>query len=172
MSLTKQDSGHLVYGRLPKRLYCIELWDNISKQHGIEDWNLVFTNRSKVTAGRCIYHKKTIEVAHFLIKNNNKETIRQTLLQEIAHALLPGHGHDRLWKRKCAELGIKSHRCYDSNTMQGAIKREPKYKAICCNCSSVHTRAYVPKGSYLCNKEKSCRKYILEFKKKEAISKK
>jgi hypothetical protein len=34
-----------------------------------------------------------------------------TLLHEIAHALLPQHVHNRVWKWKCREIGGTGERC-------------------------------------------------------------
>jgi predicted SprT family Zn-dependent metalloprotease len=46
--------------------------------------------------GLCLYEPKAIELSLHFIERNAEDVIRDTLLHEIAHALVgPGHGHDR-----------------------------------------------------------------------------
>ena len=49
---------------------------------------------------------------HF-IERNAEEDVLDTILHEIAHALVgTGHGHDEVWKAKCREIGAKPEPCY------------------------------------------------------------
>src|SRR5947209_15308840 len=78
--------------------------------HGLDGWTFAF-NRRKRAMGYCYYGSKTVELSVYFVESNPDAVIRDTLLHEIAHALVgPEHGHDRAWKEKCLELGAKPER--------------------------------------------------------------
>ena len=61
--------------------------------HNLPDWSFAF-NRRKQALGLCVYHRKCIELSVYFVKRNSHEEILDTILHEIAHALVgPGHGH-------------------------------------------------------------------------------
>jgi hypothetical protein len=46
------------------------------------------------------------------VDRNGAEEIVDTILHEIAHALVgPRHGHDTVWKAKCTDIGARPERC-------------------------------------------------------------
>src|SRR5436190_24197018 len=97
------------------RLAC-ELLDS----YGLQDWSFAF-NRRKRDMGLCLYGSRVIQLSmHFILLNDNV-AVRDTLLHEIAHALVgPGHGHDVVWKRKCLRIGARPERlCKDVNMPEG-----------------------------------------------------
>ena len=50
--------------------------------------------------------KKKISFSRNFIKNSSKEDIQDTILHEIAHAIVgPKHGHDKVWKAMASKLG-------------------------------------------------------------------
>ena len=56
-------------------------------------------------------HLSSAEGSYILMKfliNYMPESISDTILHEIAHALTQGAGHGPRWKRKCIEIGAKS----------------------------------------------------------------
>ena len=69
-------------------------------RHGLHGWAFRF-NRCKQAMGLCVYHRRSIELSiYFVERDNPVEEIRDTILHEIAHALVgPGHGHDKVWKK-------------------------------------------------------------------------
>ena len=83
------------------------------QEHGLVGWIYTRNNRLTKTAGRCRYGYRIIELSGWLLDNNTEEEIMQTLLHEIAHALTKGHGHDRVWKAKCIEIGGKGLTYYN-----------------------------------------------------------
>jgi predicted SprT family Zn-dependent metalloprotease len=108
--------------------------------HGLQDWSFAF-NRRKQEMGLCRFDSKRIELSIYFIERNSDDAVRDTLLHEIAHALVgPGHGHDRLWRQKCHEIGAKPERvCHEVNMPEGA------WQATCGNCGMIHHRHRRPK---------------------------
>jgi predicted SprT family Zn-dependent metalloprotease len=117
--------------------------------HNLADWSFAL-NRGKRTMGLCLYATRTIALSSHFVERNCDEVIRDTLLHEIAHALVgPGHGHDRIWKRKCLEIGAKPERLsYEVNMPEG------RWQARCGQCGQLHHRHRKPKwmkGWYCCH---------------------
>ena len=85
---------------------------DLMAHHGLVGWSFHF-NRCKTSLGLCVYHRRIIELSIYLVeRDNSAEEIRDTILHEIAHALVGArHGHDRVWKRKCVEIGARPMRC-------------------------------------------------------------
>src|SRR6266849_4598630 len=108
--------------------------------HGLHDWSFAF-NRRKQEMGLCYFGSKCIELSVHFIERNDDEVIRDTLLHEIAHALVvPGHGHGPCWKQKCLEIGARPERlCFDVNMPEG------RWQATCGSCGMLHHRHRRPK---------------------------
>lgn len=133
--------------------------------HGLTDldWRFGF-NDHKRTLGMCYYKKKRIEVSQELVRSGNVEQIRETILHEIAHALVGPHkAHGQEWRAMAIKVGAKPVACAD-----GAVPptgRGAKYKAD-CPCGIPHYRYRKPKrpdGKFYC--VKAGRKAgFLEFK--------
>lgn len=54
--------------------------------------------------GYCEYKTKCIFISNWHCKINTDYEVKRTIIHEIAHALLQGHGHDSIWKRKFESL--------------------------------------------------------------------
>ena len=68
---------------------------------------------AKAIFGRCSYSQKTILISKPIAELNEEADVRDTILHEIAHALVGmGHGHDQEWKRMAIVIGCKPERCY------------------------------------------------------------
>ena len=62
--------------------------------------------------GRCYYNKAIVLELHYVLISEMQE-IRNTLLHEIAHALLdPNVGHRLEWQLKAKELGVTWTKAY------------------------------------------------------------
>ena len=108
-------------------------------KHGLHDWAFAF-NRRKRSLGFCRYEARTIELSVFLVERNGEAEIRDTLLHEIAHALVgPGHGHGSVWKRKCLEIGATPQRCGQADMPEG------RWRARCGGCGKGFHRYRRPK---------------------------
>ena len=68
---------------------------------------------AKVRAGACFFRERKISFSRNFIKKSSKEDIQDTILHEIAHALVgPKHGHNKVWKEMALKLGCSAKRCH------------------------------------------------------------
>jgi uncharacterized protein (UPF0335 family) len=91
-----------------------KLTKDLMKKHGLvkDGWTFRFSKGTNCF-GQCRYgtfgkkqvYKQEISISEPLSKVNTLERVKMTVLHEIAHALTKGHGHDRVWQRKCIEIG-------------------------------------------------------------------
>lgn len=103
---------------------------SLMELHGLKNWAFKFDS-AKRRFGQCNYTSKIISLSAPLVELNEFKEVRNTILHEIAHALVePKHGHDHVWKRKALEIGCDGSRCYDSTV----VKPKKKYRGECKNC--------------------------------------
>jgi predicted SprT family Zn-dependent metalloprotease len=108
--------------------------------HGFAGWSFGF-NQRKRSMGLCRSARKTIELSIHLVYRNGSTEIRDTILHEIAHALVgQEHGHDAVWKAKCQEIGATPRRCGHSDMPQG------NWQARCGSCRNLFSRHRRPKA--------------------------
>lgn len=82
----------------------------IMSQHGLiqRGWTFKINNRFTRTLGCCTYSKKLIEIAGDHIRFDAYDSILDTLLHEIAHALVgAGEGHNKVWQNMAIRIGAK-----------------------------------------------------------------
>ena len=77
---------------------------NLMNEHGLEDWEFDWSNRV-ANFGDCSFHRRRIRLSRKMAAIRDIDATRNTILHEIAHALTPGHKHDRVWKLKAIEVG-------------------------------------------------------------------
>lgn len=104
---------------------------SLMDQHGLDAWKLRLSN-ANTRLGSCAYHTQTIRLSRHLLQHNAWEQVRDTILHEIAHALVgPRHGHDAVWKAKASVLGATPRSC----TRRGEVNMPaPGWIAWCPNC--------------------------------------
>jgi predicted SprT family Zn-dependent metalloprotease len=108
-------------------------------QHGLKGWSFDF-NRHKRTLGVCRYEARAIELSVYLVYHNGPDEVRDTILHEIAHALVgPGHGHDAVWKAKAVEIGARPRSCGDAEMPRG------RWQAQCPRCGQDFSRHRRPR---------------------------
>lgn len=103
-------------------------------KHGLHGWRFEFDNARR-RFGCCRYYDKTITLSKSITLMNS-ESVENTILHEIAHALTPGHHHGPVWRAKAIEIGCDGKRCYSTEISTPAAK----YVAECPKCKHVHTR--------------------------------
>lgn len=80
-------------------------------RHGLTGWSLRLSSARR-RLGSCAYHTRTIRLSRYLLTDNRWPQVHDTLLHEIAHALVgPNHGHDRVWKQMAVKLGAAPRSC-------------------------------------------------------------
>ena len=96
-------------------------------EHGLDRWSFQFDNATK-RAGCCYYDKGIISLSQHFAMKAAKHEVRNTILHEIAHALVGrGHHHNAIWKAKAVEIGSTGERCHDIKFMP------PRYIMKCEN---------------------------------------
>lgn len=100
-------------------------------ENGLQDWNIkIETAYSR--AGVCFHYEKEIRLSEQYIAKVPDEEVLDTILHEIAHAILPiGHGHDDVWRTTCIKIGARPNRCFPDE-----FKLEMKWVAICSTCGT------------------------------------
>jgi predicted SprT family Zn-dependent metalloprotease len=120
-----------------KLLTAQKLAKELMIKHHLFDWRFEFDS-SKRRFGVCNFNTKTIGLSRKLTELNGIKEVRDTILHEIAHALVgPGHGHDKTWKAMCRKIGAKPNRCYDGSKVNTP---EARYVGECPVCKEVYTK--------------------------------
>ena len=124
----------------PHALQTAALARELLAAYGLTGWSFRL-NRSKVNLGLCRYGPRTVELSSPFVEHNPEEVVRDTLLHEVAHALVgAGHGHDAAWKAMCLRVGARPERL----SFEAAMP-EGRWRATCGGCGLVHHRHRRPK---------------------------
>ena len=101
---------------------------SLMAEHGLNHWCFAWS-RAKKQLGLCDFIKETIYLSKILTPHREEKNVRNTILHEIAHALVGyGHGHNRVWRRKCIEIGGDGKRCESDISSSQVVT--PKYLII------------------------------------------
>jgi predicted SprT family Zn-dependent metalloprotease len=83
------------------------------EQHRLTGWSFQFDNGRK-RAGCCQYGTKVISLSYAFARQATEADLTDTILHEIAHALVGKvHNHDEVWRTKAIEIGCSGRRCHD-----------------------------------------------------------
>jgi predicted SprT family Zn-dependent metalloprotease len=127
----------------------------LMNQHGLleQNWHFQFDN-AKRRFGVCNHRLKRIGLSKHLVSLNDEARVTNTILHEIAHALVGGgHGHDNVWRRKAIEIGCDGQRCYSTKVVE---QPESRYIATCNGCGKVFKRHKMTKSISSGNRKQSC----------------
>ena len=126
-------------------------------EHGLTDWTLHF-DRAKTRAGVCRGARRQIGLSAPLTRLHPEEEVRETLLHEIAHALVgPAHHHDAVWRRTVVEIGGSPRRCMAADVPRPAAAwlgvcaagheverhRRPERPVSCSRCARGFSLAHL-----------------------------
>ena len=136
----------------------------LMERHGLDDWDFKFDN-AKRRFGKCSYGKHTISLSSELTKLNSVKTVTDTILHEIAHALVgPGHNHGPVWRRKTEEIGA------EPDSGKAGIPVPGKYQLECPSCGEIyhfHRQVMKRKACGRCCNMHSNGKFSNQFELKE-----
>ncbi len=103
------------------------------RDHRLTKWRFRFDHSTR-RAGCCNYKDRLISISFDLARNGTEADIRDTLLHEIAHALVgKKHNHDAVWKAKAREIGCSGERTHRLELAP------PRYHVRCENDCWTHT---------------------------------
>ena len=101
---------------------------------------------AKVRAGACHFGEKKITFSRNFVKNSNQNDIKDTILHEIAHALVGSkNGHNKIWKEMAIKLGCSARRCH---TLEFSEYKWIRFCSNQCWEQKIHRR----KANLICKK--------------------
>jgi predicted SprT family Zn-dependent metalloprotease len=102
------------------------------KKHGLRGWTFGLANTRR-RLGVCKYRTKRIEIAEYYARNSPAETVIDTLLHEIAHAIAgPSARHGLAWKAVAVRLGATPRAC---ETSHHVVVKPGDWQASCPACT-------------------------------------
>lgn len=91
----------------------LKLGRELLNYHELYSWQIGFCE-DKTTVAWCLHAQRRIDFSLHFLPHLNYADARETMLHEIAHALVGGgHGHDAVWKAKALSIGSNGNRCAD-----------------------------------------------------------
>lgn len=123
-----------------------QLCKRLMLEHGVSHFGFAWMNGRR-TFGYCQFGRLgrqyrhangaalggTIMLSRPLVSLNDETHVRDTILHEIAHALVgPHHGHGRVWKAMAARVGARPERCYHDS-----VARPPHNWELVCKVHGV-----------------------------------
>lgn len=122
-----------------------ELGTELMARHGLHGWVLTF-DRARTRAGVCRPRLRQISLSAHLTRLHPEDEVRDTILHEIAHALVGAeHGHDEAWQAKALAIGSSGQRCSSAD----APRIEGSWVGRCANGHLTH-RHRRPEPVFLC----------------------
>ncbi len=116
-----------------------DLANKLMSEHRLEGWTFKLNNARR-QLGVCKEFVKRIELSRQYILRNERAHVLDTILHEIAHALVgTKHGHDAVWKQMCEQLGCAPKAC------DTAVMPEGQWKAQCPSCAKCFSQHRRPK---------------------------
>ena len=126
----------------------IDLATELMDAHGLVGWRIKL-DHARRRAGQCDFTNKTISLSRLYVRRADIDHIRDTILHEIAHALVgPRHGHDAVWRQKAREIGCTAERCHSLSFARArwvmtcpngcfSVERHRKKSGlVCASCKS------------------------------------
>lgn len=136
-----------------KRSEILKMAADLMRQHGLfepeQNYRLAWNRRAKRIYGQCDTKRKLIFISEKLAMLNPIETTRTVVLHEIAHALTPKHGHDKVWRDMCIKIGGDGKRTYDSYSV---VRVPARYESVCPSCGVKSHRHKKPTCNHSCGK--------------------
>jgi len=91
----------------------VRLGRQLLDEHGLDGWTVVL-DHARARFGVCRPQRREIGLSRRLTELCDVEEVRNTLLHEIAHALVGAeHGHDAVWRARAVAIGCDGRRTDD-----------------------------------------------------------
>lgn len=135
---------------LPKLIQVHQEAALLLKRYGLTEkgWTFEISNQKR-RVGECNHRRKVIRYSQHFMDKTPSESITDTLLHEIAHALVgPGYGHGNHWKYAAKLIGANPERmCNDA-----VSTAKPNYILHCGHCKIKweRYRLRLKPGQYSC----------------------
>lgn len=112
---------------------------DMMEHHGLRgtgtDWYFEFDHRSIRRGGDCFPGIRRIRLAARYVKASNDDAVLNTILHEIAHALVGSQaGHGPVWKAAAIRVGATPERCINEESALQSYISNSKYHATCPGC--------------------------------------
>lgn len=144
---------------------------DLMAQHGLRNysdslgfWRFEFDN-AKRRSGYCLGDVRIISMSKYYVRLNDESAVRNTILHEIAHALVGGeHHHDEVWRQKAIEIGSDGRRCRNA---EETVTVPAPYEAVCPGCNRTVTAYRRPrrhKSCGQCNPQFFDTRFLLNFR--------
>jgi predicted SprT family Zn-dependent metalloprotease len=92
--------------------------------------------------GKCSFRRKTIFLSKAYVKLNSEDSVRDTILHELAHAKVgAGIGHSRPWREMSILMGANP----SAYSKEGLNSVERPYIGICKKCGLTFERHRLPR---------------------------
>ncbi len=145
---------------------------DLMKEHGLisKGWTFKFDRavsrfgQTKQSVNRSTGRiERTISLSKPLTEKRDEMKVRNTILHEIAHALVGvQHGHDIVWKRQAMAIGCDGQRCSEIAPEE---RVKPNYAVVCTFTGGQHVvRTQMRKSSIaeraVCGKHRSPLKLV------------
>src|SRR5206468_7592237 len=112
-------------------------------ENGLQGWTFGLA-KTRRRLGVCKYRAKRIEIAEYYARNSPPESVLDTLLHEIAHALAgPAARHGPAWKAVAVRLGATPRAC---ETSHRAVMEPGDWQASCPACNQTFHRYRRPRS--------------------------
>lgn len=116
-------------------------------EHGLADQGWYFQwDNARTRFGLCNTLYRRIQLSRPLTQHREEEAVMQTILHEVAHALTPGHNHDRAWLAKARSLGYTGGRCSSDGVAE--VAATSRWVGICDRCNAEFPRYKRPTGRH------------------------
>lgn len=139
----------------------IEMAEGLMLDNDLFGWRFRFSV-SKNRLGSCNHTQKEIILSAPISEINEVDSVKNTILHEIAHALVGGgQGHNYIWQQVCEEIGGIPERLSSNH-----IRVKGKYRYICPKCGYIremYKKSRVKRACGECCKKYNNGKFSLDY---------
>lgn len=114
------------------------------EKHELRHWKFRFDN-ARTRNGLCRYSAMTIQLSAPRTLTRDEAAVENTILHEIAHALVgSGHHHDYTWEKMAKAIGCDGRRC-----SADVVQVSSKWTGYCPHCPKTFPFHRRPKRNHL-----------------------